>query len=500
MSLLNSLSEMFRRSAAGRPGWHCRPGRSTQTRRLNIESLEERTLLSYSFTLIADDGGPYILGRRHPSINARGTVAFHTPLSAGGEALFTCRANHQGDQRCAGNRLTLIADTSGDLSTFSNSPTINRRGTVAFGADLTQGDRGLFTGNGRGLTTVADNGVYSPFSVFPETQPVIVDDGTVAFRANLRSGGEGIFVRRGDEPPRILYVTGGLFSDFTNTIPYVTAEGTVVFRATLTAGGEGIFTGNGRPVTTLADTSDGTYSAFGIPGMSAAGTVAFRATLSAGGQVIMTNRDGNLAVVADASGPYRDFGSEVAINSAGLIAFRARLTAGGAGIFTGPDPVADKVLATGDSLFGSTAFCGPGPPDTTPFLSRGLNDAGQLVTYAPRCEGGPVIVRIDPERDGGRASGGADGKHLAHGPDVVLVLAASEESPTAPIWAPGSATRALVFSGPSGWDAAPRPELLTPSEPTFARSAEGGLGDLAQRGFEEVTFGALDFADPLAGP
>src|SRR5690606_5770067 len=43
-----------------------------------------------------------------------------------------------------------------------------------------------------------------------------------------------------------------------------------------------------------------------------------------------------------------------AINDVGTVAFIAGLDAGGSGIFTGPDPVGDKVIQTGDPLFGST--------------------------------------------------------------------------------------------------------------------------------------------------
>ena len=59
------------------------------------------------------------------------------------------------------------------------------------------------------------------------------------------------------------------------------------------------------------------------------------------------------------------------------------------GIFTGPDLLADKVIATGDPLAGSTV--------TDVFSFRnGLNDSGQVAFYAQLDDGRSGIFRADP--------------------------------------------------------------------------------------------------------
>ncbi|WP_446385630.1 DUF7453 family protein [Coleofasciculus chthonoplastes] len=63
------------------------------------------------------------------------------------------------------------------------------------------------------------------------------------------------------------------------------------------------------------------------------------------------------------------------INNKGAIAFEAVLDTGEYGIFTGADPVADKVIAIGDPLFGSTVT-------SLGVSDKGFNDAGQVAFLA----------------------------------------------------------------------------------------------------------------------
>ena len=87
--------------------------------------------------------------------------------------------------------------------------------------------------------------------------------------------------------------------------------------------------------------------------------------------------------------------------AANSIVFSVRLAGGrGEGIFTGLDPVADKLIASGDSLFGSTVANIPGP-DYAPglninFSSRGLNNRGQSAFFARLADGTSGIFRADP--------------------------------------------------------------------------------------------------------
>lgn len=58
------------------------------------------------------------------------------------------------------------------------------------------------------------------------------------------------------------------------------------------------------------------------------------------------------------------------------------------GIFTGPDPIADRVIASGDSLFGSTVV----GLDLKPTR---LNDGGQIAFGASLADGRRVIARAE---------------------------------------------------------------------------------------------------------
>ena len=76
--------------------------------------------------------------------------------------------------------------------------------------------------------------------------------------------------------------------------------------------------------------------------------------------------------------------------------FLATLDGGGEGIFQRPDVVADKVIQTGDELFGSTvatfALFAPMNP-------RGLNSNGWLIFPVGLADGRTVIALGEPKQD-----------------------------------------------------------------------------------------------------
>ena len=94
---------------------------------------------------------------------------------------------------------------------------------------------------------------------------------------------------------------------------------------------------------------------------------------------VYTGNGGAVTTVAEATvqfgtSPFLDFVDFPAINDAGTVVFGARTRDGRRGIFTGPDIVADKVIATGDSLFGSIV--------RNVGFFRGLNENGDIAfTY-----------------------------------------------------------------------------------------------------------------------
>jgi hypothetical protein len=341
-------------------------------------------LLSFALTPIADasPASPYsglVVGQ---AINDLGQVAFVADLKSGGEAIYRTEAN---------GRLTTIAHTNGLIRDFYLSPYMNDSGTVVFGADLTDGTQALFTGTGDGLTRIAGTGPDSPISSLPPPAARIGSDGTVCFQALLSSGGKGFF--KGDGGLlSILYVTGGRYSVFPGSPASQIHGDTVAFRATLTGGPDGVFRGDGLHTETIV-TAGNTYSSFLGSEINDEGTVGIIANLTAGGQAIVIAKDGTLTTFVDTSGPFSHVAEgKLSISNLEGAVFGADLAAGGTGIFNGPDPVADKVLATGDALLGSTVADFP-----VNYLNpRGLNNAGQVIFRVNLADGRTVLVRADP--------------------------------------------------------------------------------------------------------
>lgn len=306
----------------------------------------------YSFTNIADSTGAFFAFGSEPSINNNGVVAFWASLRSGGEGVF----------RGSGGSITTIADTTSTFTSFGGNTSINDSGTVAFYAALNSGASGIFRGSGGAFTTIADNTSFFPLG----SAPSINSSGTVAFFANRPTFVAGIYAGNGGAPFTIIDTSGPLtlFSH-----PSFNDSGTAAFLAALdgAGSGSGVFRSSGGAVTTIANASGSFSMFFGNPSINSSGTVAF-ATPGA----IAYGSGGPAVILADTLGPFSAFDGDPSINDTGSIAFFARLDSGGSGIFTGPNPIADKVIATGDTLFGSTVT-------VTNFFTQGINDSGQVV-------------------------------------------------------------------------------------------------------------------------
>jgi hypothetical protein len=337
------------------------------------------------FTEIAEFGPNSMFNHviMNGTLNDQGTVTFRAALWSGGEGAFT---------RDMDGNLRIIAITNDVIRAVPIGGRINNSGTVSFGADLRDGTQAIFTGRGQELSRITDTGPDSPFSSILPAAADVTNDETLAFRATLKGSGQaGIFTERAGEPPRILYLTGGRFAALQSQNIQRTGN-QVVFWATLSAGGDGLYRGDGVTTTTIATTGD-TYSSFTTASVANdAGTVAFLANLTAGGQAILTSDGSNLNTVADTSGLFSSFTGFVTFNNAGQVVFAANLAAGGRGIFSARDGVIDKIIGTGDTLFGSTVSSLP----DTPFAPRALNNLGQLGFLANLEDGRQVWVRADP--------------------------------------------------------------------------------------------------------
>jgi hypothetical protein len=341
----------------------------------------EAKAVSFTFTKIAQSSSSFGDVGGGP-INDSGTVAF---VRGGG--LFTSN----------GNSLTTIV--SPDPSVFSgfNGLAINNSGTVAFGAfPLFPSRDSIFIGNGSYLTRIAEVGSFFYAFGFP---PSINDSGTVAFGAYYDNGftDTAIFTSSNGAITTIAD-TSGPFRFFDQPYPQINNSGTVAIQATLDDENQGIFLSKDGSFTTVADTSGFLAGGFTNLGINNNDTVIFEAGLDNGFEGLFTSDRGLITTIADTSGPFSRFLNNPAINDNGEIVFSAYLdglpqNVNSHGIFLGPDPVADKVIAVGDSLFGSTV--------TNLFLSSdGLNNSGQIAFLADLTDSNSnttrFVLRADP--------------------------------------------------------------------------------------------------------
>jgi hypothetical protein len=354
---------------------------------------------AFTFTKIADDSGPFsfvdVSFGPEPVINNRGTVAFLTNLDTGGAGIFTG----------SGGATTTIAIANysgpfGTLGMFDSPPALNDEGTVAFIAILNGRfprsffGGGVFTSNGGSTTFIADNNLrIAPFL----GNPAINNEGTIAITAPLSGVSDLLFTVSGGATT-LIADNSGPFSGFGSTA--INDAGTVAFFASRDEGSNGLFTTSGGAITSIADSSGPFGYLVGGPAINNAGTLAFSAFRDfqdflegSGGGGIFTSSGGVTTIIADNTGPFRTFFGLPAINDAGTVVFLASLDEGGSGIFTGPNPVTDKVIATGDRLFGSTVTS----LNFNRFSSKWLNNAGQLTFFAQLADGSSGIFRADPE-------------------------------------------------------------------------------------------------------
>jgi len=317
-------------------------------------------------------------------INNAGTVSFISGTNNLGLGIYTG----------SGGPIATIADANDPFSPFSKfeTPVINNSGTLAFPAFLKAeagGGSGIFVASSDGsIKTLYDtqSGPFSGFGSIPfGTLTGINDGGRVTFEADLNAGGSGIFTGVIGEPPTQIAAVPATspagFKPFV-AFPSINNSGTVSFLAAGLTGGPGLYTGNGGSLNTSADSNPSSpFNAFYGNAINNKGTVAFSAGLKDNSQGIFTSSGNQTAKIVDTTGSFKQFNfpsqpnSTLSINDEGTVAFVGKLNAGSTGIFTGPDPVADKVIGTGDLLDDSTV--------TNLILSdRALNNSDQVVFVA----------------------------------------------------------------------------------------------------------------------
>jgi hypothetical protein len=340
---------------------------------------------AFTFTRIADSSDSFSKFSK-PCINDEGNVAFHAFLDSEEQGIFMG----------SGETITTIANSSNFAHRVEENffgfidYSVNNQSSVVFLASSSETDlSGIFVGSGGSIMTVAEPGTFG-FGAFYDLS--INEQGSVALTAAHHEKGWGLFTVS-EGVVTTLADLNGPFADFHGVS--INDQGTVAFFASLDEQGQGIFTLSKETITTIADTSSSFYTLWGYgqitpPSVSInhQGVVAFRAFLSDESMGIFTGTGGATRTIADSSDRFDRF-DEPSINDQGTIAFLASLDEGGHGIFNGSDPVSNKIIATGDPLFGSTVV-------NLWFETEGLNNHEQIAFRADLADGTTGIYRADP--------------------------------------------------------------------------------------------------------
>jgi hypothetical protein len=342
----------------------------------------------YTFTRIADTSG-FPAGISTPvALNDDGQVSFVAARTAGVKGVFVGR----------GEAVTTVADTSGTF-TFFGFPGINGLGHVTFFANKGDELSGYYAGLDGGTTIVENRGAVAGFGgdVFSSPSGSF---SAVELRPRLPRQAQVIIAGDGGRAIRIAD-TSGLFQ-LLDVDPRVNASGQVAFYARRRDFSEGIFVGKGGAVRMIADTSGPFVTFNDSPAINDRGDVLFEASVndSSGSLIngLFLSRRGEIRTVVDSTGAFSDFGLAPGLNAWGEVAFQGTTNPPAgmpalAGIFTGGDPVADRVIAVGDALDGSTVS----GFDPLSFASS-LNNAGQIAFLVFLADGRSGVYRADPAR------------------------------------------------------------------------------------------------------
>lgn len=328
----------------------------------------------FSWTVIATTGerfadfAPYVA-----SVNDIGTVAFQAALRHGGTGVFAGGGG-------------AVAEAAGPslVGGVTSHPDLNNAGAMSFYGDLLGGGQGVFLLRDGRLQTVADT--RGPFAQIGPLGPTMNEAGTVAFRADLAAGVSGICA--GDASTAVTVADSeGPWCRF-HGLPVINRGGTVVFRGDRQDGVQGIYAALEGSIRTVAESGDRFETLAPFPSISDDESVAFAATLTGGGAGVFTVQEGRTIAILDTDGEFESYRGAL-ITSAGLVVHLATPRGGNLGLFAGPDPEADRILAIGDRLLGSSI---------TELASNpvSVNAAGQVAIRARLADGRQLILRADP--------------------------------------------------------------------------------------------------------
>jgi hypothetical protein len=375
----------------------------------------------YRFTTLLDSQSG-LFPDSCPAINTLGTVAVlvreEDPFS-GPQVLITKRGANDSPVVIASTEEVANFPTFCDngFNQITSDPSINDLGEVAFQGNLddlstnpacdapeqTNGQRqGVFLGRGGRLTTIAHttNGTGRFISEFLVADGSVNNFGQVALSVELE-----------DPPLEGALLVGSRTGRFVERFRDSTSEfDTPSARMSLNEWGQVAFEDNGIVVsnpngtfTRIVDSNFGSFAVFD-PSLNNLGRVAFTGFRFVGGEQVQgmfTGGGGPVTTVADSSGPFSSF-SEPSLNDLNRIVFTAELDEAGpngfplGGVFTGSDPVADRVLGSGDTYEGV-------PVSSVFTCHESLNNRGQIamivISEDPNTfEQRRFVVRATPRR------------------------------------------------------------------------------------------------------
>jgi hypothetical protein len=345
-----------------------------------LSAAQAETLGDYDFTKVADsteDGfDPFSFGCT--SINSRGDVAFRAGRLAS-DGFNTVPGIYR--VNAADGSLTTIVEDEKRFNFIGRNPSMNDSGQVSFAARVDGGKKpdteAIMLGDGKKLTTIASTADEFNFFGFDTS---INNIGEVAFKAELDEEfnfDEGLFSGQGKGITTHYLASTSAF-DGNDSRPSINNLGNIAFEESVNFD-DGIFVGRKGNFTTIA-APDPDVSVQ-EPVLNDEGTAAFVRSFfdeasQQGVEEIVTVSGDTLTTVADTRGEFGFFGFRPpSLNNQGDVAFLATLDDGTTGIFVGPDPVEDRVIATGDMLDGETVT-------SLTFCEEGLNDSGQLAFTA----------------------------------------------------------------------------------------------------------------------
>lgn len=308
------------------------------------------------------------------SINAPGDIAFRAERFEPDGSNTTpgiYRAN------ASDASLTTIVENRRRFRSISANPSMNDRGVVSFAATHDDGSEAIMRGRGGRLAVLASTRAQFLFFGFDTS---VNDAGRVAFKAELDPRfdfDEGLFSARHKGAVTTHYLASSSQFDGTDARPSINDHSVIAFGESVDFN-RGIFKTAGDDFVTIAPPDPDGNIGYGEPQLNNAGTAAFERSyfdVAADEFVseIVTGAGGPITVVADTRGEFSFFGFRPpSLNDHGGIAFHATLDDFEThGIFTGPDPVADRVIVTGDTLDGATVR-------NITFCEEGLSEFGEL--------------------------------------------------------------------------------------------------------------------------